>query len=806
MTIAGAKEVSLEDLTDLPRPKAAHRRRGVPLPDYLTFVLLGLGVVENALILLRVDIRWLLPALGLLLALALPTRLLANAFADTIHGPGIRFPLALSLTLLSLMSGGLILNTVLPRLGDPHPLAAVPVLCFVDAFNLAIIAIRPRCLRASGIRRARLGAGEKWLISGTVLGVLLAVLGAVRLNNGAGGGLAEVALAVAAIVGIVLMVNAGRIRPGVLVFCLYGVGLAVLYMTSMRGWYTTGHDIQQEFLVFLKVHASQHWSPSASGTSYDACLSITILPQMLWELTRVATPYVYKVDFPLMFAACPLALYELSRRVFGQRLAIACALLFISFPTFVNDIVFLNRQEVAFLYVSVVLALVFSGAGNLRLRRVLIGLCIVGMVMSHYSTSYVFLATMLVAVAGLSASKLVVRIVATDDRPRHASLNKVTKRARSSRTRLSKRPAVFNWILLAFTCLLVASWTLVAIQATPTFKQNLRQDLDALIGDSSGGKSLDVNYSVTSAGTNSSATDQLKEYRAQLKHEVGSHPVERGYYPSSVVARYLTPPGPALLLAPTAVGNALLKIGVNPHGLNSFLRSLMARLLQVFAVLGVVLVLLGWRRSPRVTAEHVYVAIGSIVLLVGSVVLPVLSLNYGLLRMFQQALLVLAPLVIIGVLFLFRPLGAKWGEVGACVVTAIFFFSLTGLMPQITGSYTPTLSLNNSGEYYENYYTQPQEVSALRWLSSVAAKDSVIQTDEFAASRFQLYTSIYIDPNDFPSIVLRNSYVVLGTDTVRTGISTVGQNGELVDFRYPIAFLKSNKNLIYASNGAEIFH
>lgn len=176
----------------------------------------------------------------------------------------------------------------------------------------------------------------------------------------------------AGILGIALMVVAGKIRPGVLVFCLYGIALAVLYMTSLRGWYTTGHDIQVEFRVFSLVHAHQHWSVGSAGTSYNACLSITILPQMLWELTRVATPYVFKTDFPLIFVACPLALYELSRRMLGQRLAVASALLFISFPTFVNDMVFINRQEVAFLFVSVVLALMFCGGFDLRTRRIII--------------------------------------------------------------------------------------------------------------------------------------------------------------------------------------------------------------------------------------------------------------------------------------------------------------------------------------------------------------------------------------------------------------------------------------------------
>ena len=642
----------------------------------------------------------------------------------------------------------------------------------------------------------------------TVLDVALAVIGAVRLNNGAGGGVAEAALGVAGILGVVLMVVAARVRPGVLVACLYGIALAVLYMTSLRGWYTTGHDIQVEFRVFSLVHATQHWSVSSAGTSYNACLSITILPQMLWELTRVATPYVFKTDFPLIFAACPLALYELSRRILGRRLAIASVLLFISFPTFVNDMVFINRQEVAFLFVSVVMALMFCGGSDLLMRRIIIGLCIVGMVMSHYSTSYVFLATILVALFGLALSRFIARWAGAPNLPAHARLRALAKLGRSSSSRLSRRPGVFNWALVGFTCLLVVAWTFVDIQATPAFNQNLRQALGAFIGnDGSGSKSVDVNYSVASAGNNASVASQLDAYTEQLQQQVGRHPVRQGYYPKSVLARYATPPGPPLRSGSTAVGRALERIGIDPYQLNSILRSVIARLFQLLALLGVLVVFFGWRKSVRVTARHVYIAMGSVVLLAASVVLPVLSVNYGLLRMFQQALLILAPFVVIGVLFAFGLVGLRRvAALGACVVTAVFFFSLTGLMPQITGSFVPQLNLNNAGEYYENYYTQPQEVAAMRWLDTVATRDSVVQTDPFATARFQPYTSIGIDDNDFPTVVLRHSYVVLGTDTVQSGISTVGPNDALLDYEYPVAFLEANKDLIYASNGAEIFH
>ena len=800
---------TFSDAYRMPPSIDARPRPGHLAYDYLTLAMVLLGIVENAMIWLRVDVRWLLPTLGLVLALALPTRLLSKALKGKVHGLGLRLPLALSLTVLALMTGGLVLNTVLPWFGDPRPLASVPILCFVDGLNLAIIAARPQVLNRDDFRRARLKSSDKAAIAFTVLGLLMAVLGAVRLNNNAGGGLAELALTVTIVVAILLMVRPQAVRHDVLLFCLYGIALTVLYMTSLRGWYTTGHDIQTEFRVFSLVHASERWFIGSAGTTYNACLSITILPQMFWALTRVATPYVFKVDFPLMFAACPLALYELSRRILGKRMAVASALLFICFPTFVNDIVFLNRQEVAFLFVSVMLALIFCGGANLRRRRVLIALCLVGMILAHYSTSYVFIGTMLVAVVGLSASKVIARMVSGRSRPgHHGGGGKTTAWARSSTVRLDKRPVVFNWTLLLVAFVLATAWSFVDVQASPSFGPYVHQVLNAFTGDIElfGGTNQGVNYSLTSSGSTVTPSSELAAWRLELTHLIGPHRVEEGYYPLSVVDKYPTPPAPALSLPPTAVGRALSRVHVDPNELNSLLRNLIARSLQVFALVGIAGVFLNWRRRSRVTAEHVFIAIGSLILLVASVVLPALSVDYSLGRMFQEALFVLAPLIIVGTLFVLRPLGARRSEILVCALTGLFFVSLSGLMPQVTGGYPPDLNLNNSGSYYENYYTDQQEVSAVNWLNALVKKGAVVQADPFAAIRFDPYMSILIDPDDFPTAVLRNSYVVLGTDTVQTGVSTAPPTGALVDFEYPVAFLGKEKDLIYASDGAEIFH
>ncbi len=773
--------------------------------DYLTGAMIVAGVIDSVMVARGVNVRWLSPALGLLLEVALPTRLLCKALNRKVRGLGTRAPLALALTVLALMVGGLVLNTVLPWLGNPHPLSTTPTLCFVDAFNAAIIILCPRCLRTGHLRRVPLGPMEKSVIGLTAIGLLLAVVGAVRLNNNAGGGVAELALGILAGVAVLLLFCPRGIRRNVLMLCLYGIGLAVLYQTSLRGWYTTGHDIQVEFRTFSLVHQAQRWSVTAANTSYDACLSITILPQMLWQLTRVATPYVYKVDFPLLFAAAPVVLFEMSWRMFGRRLGVASALLFIAFPTFVDDIVFLNRQEIAFLYVSVILGLAFSGGANLRARRALIACCLAGMALAHYSTSYVFLGTLAIGAIGLLASKTACRLLASLRRPRGTSNGRIAALATRSSTRANQRPIVFNWALIGLACVLLGGWSFVEVHASSQFSADLRQIVDAATGVAGGPKSNDVNYSTLSSGNDTSPGAEMTVWRLEQDQLAGTDRVKNGFYPSSVVDEYATPPAQALRSPLTAVGRRLSTAGVSPYELNSLLRNVIARLLQICAVLGVAVLVWGWKRSPRMSAEYTYIAIGSLVLLVGSVVLPTMSVDYGLLRMFQQALFVLAPLIVVGASFALRPLFRKTTDIAVCALTGLLFVSLTGLVPQITGGYVPQLNLNNAGEYYENYYTQPQEISAVQWLNTANCRCDIIQADPFAAARFLPYATFQLDANNYPTAVYRASYVMLGADTAKSGTSTAGPNGNLVDFLYPVGFLNKYKNLIYANGDAEIF-
>ena len=103
------------------QPEAPTLRSDLGRYDLLTLAMVGAGVIGSVILAVGANVRWALPALGLLLGLGLPTRLLAKALNTKVRGLGTRLPLALALTVLALMVGGLALNTVLPWLGDPHP-------------------------------------------------------------------------------------------------------------------------------------------------------------------------------------------------------------------------------------------------------------------------------------------------------------------------------------------------------------------------------------------------------------------------------------------------------------------------------------------------------------------------------------------------------------------------------------------------------------------------------------------------------------------------------------------------------------
>ncbi|HEY5979538.1 MAG TPA: DUF2206 domain-containing protein [Microlunatus sp.] len=737
---------------------------------------------------------------GLLLTLALPAVLLHAKIDWPVPGRADRWLLTVPTTVLGLYLLGLLLDYGLPLLGVERPLDRIPVLLGLGGCMAFLALWRPsRRPRASGLaRRARAwvrrhpgGVGMACLAIGVVL---LSIIGAVRLDNGAGGLVAMIGLASWAATMILLLVRHQRMPFGTRLLVLYALSLAFVVMTSLRGWYITGHDNQYEYKVFDLTHVLGGWHPEVFRSAYYACLSITILPAMLASATGLSGAMIFKVVLQVVFAVCPVMLFMICRRVVPEWLALLGVVFFLIFPTYFSDLPFLIRQQLAFLFLAAVLMLLRTHRYGRRRRMVWALAFAVGILLSHYSTNYVFLATMIGAwMIGLLLPA-VSRLAAVVPLVRPPVI--------SSRVRPLLGLAVIGPLLV-----LTLLWTSPITHSGGQFQRTFASLSATLSGEASATRSSDTAYSIFGPKATSPA-EKLATYQAEQAEQRAAIGDPDYLLPLADVvddrATFYTPPTAAF----SPIGKVLAAAGLPPSTLNKMLRSGIAAALQVFVVIGLLVVAIGRYRGRPVNRELFALGVASFAVVAAQVVLPALSVDYGVLRAFQQALFTLAPFLAIGC-------AASMGLVfrrhvqRACVVVAAFFtLSLCGFIPQALGGYPLQLHLNNAGQYYDIYYTHPEEVAAMNWLNTAqadAGTDGEVSSDRYTSARLQNFSGTQPLDAIYPTQLRSGSYVVLGTTTVRNGTVAIFFEGDVLTYVYPMAALDDNKSLIYSSGGARIY-
>jgi uncharacterized membrane protein len=768
--------------------------------DWPAFASAGLVAGVNVSVVTGLRLPFLGPAIGFWFLVLQPVYLLYTTSVWRASSAAERLGYSLTSTLLLLMLAGLGMNTFLPLIGVRRPLDPIPVVILGDALTVSLYLFRRQHSAKLSWRThiETVGPEESRLLAASCLCVVLAVLGANRLNNGAGDQVSLVALGVMVVTLLLLLHWRGQARDGMTCVTLYLVSLALLLMTSLRSWYVTGHDIQVEYRVFQLTAAHGHWSISAFRDAYNACLSITILPTELSQIVRVDNPYIYKVFFQLMFAACPVLVYAIARRYFPKPVSVLAAVYFIGFPTFFTDMPFLNRQEIAFLFVCVAILVITNIEWGLRHRRIALLVTSLGVELSHYSTMYLFLGTLLAAWLAQHVGAL---------NPHRWRRRRAGAHVKRTPWAVTARTVGIGSIILIGA--IAFAWGDLATQTAGGVLTDAESAITGLVGHSSSARSGDVSYGLLS-GQAASPQAVLNDYRHQTPAASAGRS-SSAYLPASIVARYRTPVvngSPAMPLTDT--GSLLSDIGVPVAGLNSLIRQAAAKGEQIFLGIGLITLVLVRRIRREVGREFFYVCIGSTAMVTIITVLPNLSVDYGVLRAFQESLILIAPVVVAGSVTAFSPLGHVRALRTTAAVCVGIFISTTGLLPQITGGYPAQLSLNNGGSYYDIYYMHPQEEVAISWLwgkpgvlpDGVQAENF---TQRFAFSDESEVTGQQVITDIYPSLIRKSSWVILGYSNIHTGQANTYYNGDLITYVYPIGILRDNKNLVYNNGGAEIF-
>jgi uncharacterized membrane protein len=646
-----------------------------------------------------------------------------------------------------------------------------------------------------------------FMVTIPLIAVLLSASGALHLNAGGSGLLTFWTLLLISGSMVMLIRRASVLHPNVIPIALYCISLSLLFMTSLRGEFIIGHDIQREFAVFQITKHYGLWAMEHYRDAYNACLSITLLPTLISNLLSFNDVFVFKVLAQSLFALAPVVLYMLARTYMSAMLAFCTALLFISFPTFFTDMPFLVRQEIAFLFLALLLHTLFAEQTERTSTRILAILFATGIVLSHYTTTYtvivVFMCTILARAVFVRMSPLLAQFSVF-----HTS---AIREFSEPSTPPQKHITVSLILIMLFLSVL---WSSVITNTSSNSLERVIRNTAAAFNvlNWENMRSGDLRLMVFGKGK---AYDQPEDLFERYVETVivparASAPPET-YYDETLYSRYSFNLVDRDIVPYTRIGSWLLAVGTDVAEMQITVRQTFAKLIQAFIVIGFIAILFSNRLfTQRVPGELILLAAANFFMVASIVVLPVLSIEYGVLRAFQQALMLLALTIIAGVLGFFFLFPEHIRKHALVAFILCYFLTGTGVLTQLVGGYEPSLQLNNDGLYYDFYYLRNVEVAGMKWLAGEVERtgDDVQSEAQIDPTVFTTMDSI-IDANErnsiHPGLVRQDSYVFLNYKNAHERQATFVYNDHYITYEYPVEFLDSVKDAVYDNGFVKIY-
>ncbi len=716
---------------------------------------------------------------------------------------GIAFSVALSIFML--MFVGLGINTILPLLGNNAPLSVLPLLIGFDAVIFILFILNRVFETDFELRLPKLNGFSLSLILASFIFPILAFLGALLLNNSGPIFLTMMALLLVVVIVPIIIMSRKEIDEPVKPIVLYMMALSFLLMNSMRGWFITGHDILLEYHVFTLTADAHRWLMSLYQDPYMACLSLTIFPTYLQNLLHTSSAYIFKFFIQFIGAMPVVIVYYLSKRYVSDKVAFLSAFLYITFPTFMVDMAFLNRQGIAFLFFgSMVFTLLDEEYFSEKVKMLTLFLFGTGMVFSHYSTSYIAIPLLIATYIINKIMRFIVKL----QRPRW--LHKLTSKIGNSE--MYQQPVMLKLVFVIGMLVIMVVWSTFITKTSTSFINTVEQigaslkkpfSLDEQTGP--------AKYSILSSQVptpevlfNQFLTEGIKQQKVKEK--------QSEFFPLSLTQSYPTKPVAEYIAPLTGFGKDVqAAVHVSLNSIYNFIKQAYAKVLQVLLLIGLVGLGAGYSFKKKILhhlpVEYIAMSLAGIVILVGQTVLPANAIDYGLLRLFQQNLIFLCLPIFLGLTALVSLITKDTRKLLAiCAGILLFFFViLSGLFTQLTGGARPLLPLNNDGLYYDSYYTHAEEVASAEWLSKADYRRLPIQAAHFSDIKMLAYGRITSYIELLPETTKKDSYVYLNYDNAKTSNILEIINGYVVYYSFPMNFLNDHKNLIYNNGGSKIY-
>lgn len=302
------------------------------------------------------------------------------------------------LSIVFLMLTGLIINELYPLLGITRPLSVIPLTMTLIGLTVILLLAGYKSNPTRVVNIDSLVNISKKTLFKAFIFVLPPVLGII-------GALYDYAPAL--IIMIVIMATllalaafSRKFLPTELYpLAIFAIGLGLILHITLISRYNVGYDINTEYYVFKMTQIQAHWNrpgtvlTSSQLANFQTDLSVTILPTIYAVLINISDELIFKFVFAFIFSLVPLVLYRTFEAQMGKTLAFLSTCVFMLTPLgfYGTEPLGLNRQLVAELFFVLSVFLLIDKSIGVRKRTVLFMIFSFGVVISHYSISYVYL-------------------------------------------------------------------------------------------------------------------------------------------------------------------------------------------------------------------------------------------------------------------------------------------------------------------------------------------------------------------------------------------------------------------------------
>jgi len=615
----------------------------------------------------------------------------------------------------------------------------------------------------------------------------IGVVGSGVLNHSGNNTISMLVLGTIAILALISLLRIQKLRPAFLPLFIYIVALTIIWMGAMRGDFVSGTDVSKEFYLSNLTQAVGHWSPSLYHDPYNACLSINLLPTLLGNVLKVSNEFIFRAILPMFYALLPVMTFALYRKYAKRTVALLAGLFFIMQPIFMSWAAVPIRQMIGFVFFGALLMALFDKRISMWQQRGLVVLFTLCMVLSHYSTTYIAIACLLLAYA----------------------LQRGAYGLQSFRHKWTRGAFVptIGVPLLAVLIGISAVWYGPVNHSS----SNLTHLMDKTITQIKQGHwnlfASDAHSQQTglldqlSLNSEPRTADQVwQSYLQKVNHKydgVVTHPLQ-----TKATTPAIKPQSPPKLDE---------KMNHHVVTLAALGGQFMSKLMRLFMVvgLGIFAVAVVKRKADEDVGLQVFALAAALVTIL-IIIVPYASVDYDLGRTIQQLLLLLSFPTIIGGAALVRwLLRGKVSLVPAKQLAGLliigYFFFVSGMIGQLTGGVNPVGMLNNFGTQYEQY-VHDGEVAAAQWLRQNKSNSNIF-AGYFGGNR--LWLSGIDKPSLFndilPWTIDKPSYVFTSYAENRNQLATTYYQGSFVQYQYPTALLTSHKDLLYNDGQAKIY-